>query len=88
MGRFQPYDDDMYSDSSTDSDCVAMPDGSTQVDDSDATYETDQTELSDDGNDDSEDDDLAQLLADNEHPPEYYIRQIEEFDEVKDTEEN
>jgi hypothetical protein len=31
---------------------------------------------------------LAQLLADNEHLPEYYIRRIKEFNEVKDTEEN
>ena len=40
--------------------------------------------------DDHEDDekDLAHLLAYNEHPPEYYIWQINEFDEVKDTEEN
>jgi hypothetical protein len=31
---------------------------------------------------------LAQLLADNNHSPEYYIRQIKEFNKVKDIEEN
>ena len=55
-----------------------------------AAYETGPTEYSDDENDDdnNDEDDLAQLLADNEHPPEYYIQRIKEFNEVKDIEEN
>jgi hypothetical protein len=103
MDQFHPGNDDIYSsDDSVESDCFSEIDGSTQVDDSgftyDAAYESDLTEYSDDNDDDDNDEDedgddeeqndLAQLLADNEHSPEYYIRQIKEFDEVKDTEEN
>jgi hypothetical protein len=64
-------------------------------DDSDATnsdsdldeeYETD---LTSEGKYKSENaKDLAELFADNEHPPEYYIQQLETFDETIYTQED
>ena len=51
-------------------------------------YETDLTDTDDDLEEtihDGEDSNLIRLLADNEHPPEYYIRQLEEFDESEYT---
>jgi hypothetical protein len=44
----------------------------------DAAYDTDMP-------DGSDDDDLARLLADNNHPPEYFLRQEQEFDESEYT---
>ena len=51
-------------------------------------YETDLTDNDVDTEEtihDGEESNLIQLLADNEHPPEYYIRQQEEFDESEYT---
>jgi hypothetical protein len=51
-------------------------------------YETDLTDTDDDLEEtvhDGEDSNLIRLLADNEHPPEYYIRQLQEFDESEYT---
>jgi hypothetical protein len=77
---------------STESDCWTEDECGSECD---AAYETDPTDYSgeeeddeDDGEDDDEDDDFARLLAGNEHPPEYYLQQIKEFDDVKNTEEN
>lgn len=54
----------------------------------DMGYDTDPTEL-DEGEDQLRDaSDVAQLFADNEHPPEYYIQQLENFDETVYTQED
>ena len=58
------------------------------VDSGDDQYDTDPTEP------DCEDDqlkdagDVAQLFADNEHLPEYYLQQLEQFDESVYTQED
>ncbi len=44
-----------------------------------AGYETDKTDLTD--ADDGDLKDTAELLGGNAHPPEYYIRELESFDE-------
>ena len=42
-----------------------------------------ETDLTSDGEDQQQDcSDLAELFADNEHPPEYYIQQLDNFDEM------
>jgi hypothetical protein len=86
MDRPSQDDDDTYS-----------SDDSTEFSDSgsecDVAYETELTEDSEIDDEatayDGEDGDTAWLLAgNNEHPPEYYIQLMNEFNEVKDTEEN
>ena len=70
------YDKDEYS-------------GSESSDDSgDDQYDTDPTEP--DCNEDQLKDagDVVQLFADNEHPPEYYLEQLERFDESMYTQED
>ena len=70
-----PYEDEhLRSDSSDDS--------------GDDQYETDPTEP--DCEDDQLEDagDVAQLFADNEHLPEYYLQQLEHFDESVYTQED
>jgi hypothetical protein len=51
-----------------------------------AGYETDATDVTDVTDGDMAD--LAGLLADNVHSPEYYIRQWKEFDELEYTKED
>jgi hypothetical protein len=54
----------------------------------DVPYETDLTDTDIDAEEaihDGEDSNLIRLLADNKHPPEYYIQQLEEFDESEYT---
>jgi hypothetical protein len=92
MGRPSQNNNDTYSSNNSYS-----SDDSTEFSDSgsecDAVYETDLTEDSEIDDEattyDGESGDITWLLAgNNEHPPEYYIRLMNEFDEVKDTEEN
>jgi len=63
--------------------------GSAQSDsgsEDESDYETDATDVMDAS--EGELDDSAWLLADNDHPPEYYIRQWQEDNDEKDKEEN
>lgn len=48
----------------------------------DSQYDTDLTEPEDEGSQDKDVSDAALLFADNEHPPEYYIQQLANFDET------
>ena len=48
----------------------------------DDKYETGPTELGNDEDQQRDIADAAQLFADNEHPPEYYMQQLEQFDEA------
>jgi hypothetical protein len=56
----------------------------------DSRYDTDLTEPEDEDGEDQLRDagDAALLFADNEHPPEYYIQQLENFDETIYTQED
>ncbi|PLN74657.1 hypothetical protein BDW42DRAFT_189660 [Aspergillus taichungensis] len=51
-------------------------------------YDTDLTEPEDEGLQDHDVSDAALLFADNEHPPEYYIQQLKNFDEAEYTKED
>lgn len=54
----------------------------------DGQYDTDLTEPEDEGSQDKDASDAALLFADNEHPPEYYIQQLANFDETDYTKED
>lgn len=54
----------------------------------DGHYDTDLTEPEDEGSQDKDVSDAALLFADNEHPPEYYIQQLANFDETDYTKED
>lgn len=54
----------------------------------DSQYDTDLTEPEDEGLQDRDVSDAALLFADNEHPPEYYIQQLKNFDETEYTKED
>lgn len=58
--------------------------GSSDNDSSD----TDPTEISNEEDQQKDTSDVAQLFADNEHPPEYYMQQLEQFDETIYTQED
>jgi hypothetical protein len=82
MGQSPLNDDDPYSSDDT----IYVDSGSEDG----TAYETDLTDDSDvddaEGTgSDGEKYDSARLLADNEHPPEYYLRQQEEFEESEYT---
>jgi hypothetical protein len=77
MARSQP-DEAYSSDTSTDVESV--------FDDEEA-YDTDATEEHITAKND-DDDNPAWLLADNEHPPDYYIQGFEHFDETEYTQED
>jgi hypothetical protein len=62
-----------------DSSCFSDDNGTTQVD-SNSEYSSYETDLTDES-DIEESDKSTSLLRDNEHPPEYYLRQLDEFDE-------
>ena len=49
----------------------------------DSQYDTDLTEPEDEGSQDRDVSNAALLFADNEHPPEYYIQQLKNFDETE-----
>jgi hypothetical protein len=51
----------------------------------DSQYDTDLTEPEDEGSQGRDVSDAALLFADNEHPPEYYIQQLKNFDETEYT---
>jgi hypothetical protein len=77
MGRRRDHDEDSSSDT----------EGSASGSGDDPAYETDATEVTGD-NEDGEPVDLAWLLGDNDHPPEYYLRQLDELDETEYTEQD
>jgi hypothetical protein len=73
-------------------DAPYVSDNTTQCDsgsdDNDAAYQTDATDISDNEVDNSAEDDIAWLLKDNQHPPEYYVRLEENLDETEFTKED
>ncbi|KAF2415628.1 hypothetical protein EJ08DRAFT_673832 [Tothia fuscella] len=77
MGRRRDHDEDSSSDT----------EGSASGSGDDLAYETDATEVTGD-NEDGEPVDSAWLLGDNDHPPEYYLRQLDELDETEYTEQD
>lgn len=54
----------------------------------DSPYDTDLTEPEDEDMQDRDVNDAALLFADNEHPPEYYMQQLKNFDETEYTKED
>jgi hypothetical protein len=54
----------------------------------DSQYDTDLTEPEDEGSQAHDFNDAAVLFADNEHPPEYYIQQLTNFNETDYTKED
>ncbi|KAI2959645.1 hypothetical protein CBS147352_10781 [Aspergillus niger] len=79
MARRQPKTVDPLSDDSDSSERESTEDGQ---------YDTDLTEPEDEGSQDNDISDAALLFADNEHPPEYYIQQLANFDETDYTKED
>ncbi|KAJ5239886.1 hypothetical protein N7468_004505 [Penicillium chermesinum] len=65
-----------------------LPDDSDPESTEDGHYDTDFTEPEDEGSQDKDVSDAALLFADNEHPPEYYIQQLADFDETDYTKED
>lgn len=79
MARRQQKTVDPLSDDSDSSERESTADGH---------YDTDLTEPEDEGSQDKDVSDAALLFADNEHPPEYYIQQLANFDETDYTKED
>ncbi|PWY96802.1 hypothetical protein BO94DRAFT_571035 [Aspergillus sclerotioniger CBS 115572] len=79
MARRQPKTVDPLSDNSDSSEREHTEDGQ---------YDTDLTEPEDKGSQDRDVSNAALLFADNEHPPEYYIQQLANFDETDYTTED